>query len=108
MIVIYLALFCRFTFITGYGENLPNFKHLFKCNLNDVCSYVTNAGLSPSVRAAAKAIEKPPQSTWFDCYCTGCTLTDIAIVGGWVMSHIWCKNSRGIFPLLRESLLRES
>ena len=82
MIVISLALFCRFSFIAGYGENLPNFKHLFKWNLSDVCSYDTNAGLSPSARATAKAIEKTPQSGWLDCNCTGCTLADIVLMAG--------------------------
>ena len=79
MIVISLALFCRFPFINGYGENLPNFKHLFKWNLSNVCSYVTNAGLSPSPRVTAKAIEKTQQSIWFDCCCTDCTLIDIVM-----------------------------
>ena len=44
-----------------------------RCSLSDACSY---AGLSPSARATAKALEKIPQSSWFDCYCTGWTLTD--------------------------------
>ena len=62
-----------------------------------------NAGLSQSTRVAAKAIGKTPQSTWFDCCCTACTLSDIWLVSGRTMSHIWCKNTRGIFPLFRES-----
>ena len=43
---------------------------------------------SPNSRVTAEAIEKTPQSTWFDCYCTGRTLTDILLVEGHIVSHI--------------------
>ena len=97
-----LALFCRFPFITGYGKSFPYSKHFFKWNLSDVCSYVTNAGLASSARVTANAIEKTPQSTWFDC--TGCILTlkNIVLVSGRIILIFWCKNTRGIFPLFRE------
>ena len=61
---------------------MSNFRHLFKSNLSDVCSHVTNPGLSPSAWVTAKAIEKTLQSTWFDCCYTGCTLTGILLVAG--------------------------
>ena len=70
--------------------------------LSDVCSYVTNTGLSPSASATAKPIQKTPQSTWFDWYCTSCTLTVIVLVAGCVMSHIWCKNTQK-FPISKNS-----
>ena len=99
-VVISIALFCCFPFFTGCEKNLPNFKHLFKWNLSGVCCYVTNAGLSPSVRATEKSIEKIPQSTWFNLCCTGGTLTDVLLLAGRIMSHILCKILEKYFEIL--------